>query len=101
VILLLPPAKHDRAARRAFRVCGRSTSWRFLCHHATSPWRADLCLLTKLNILWYRKRRQELLEGWEGLVEDSDAKNGANLLAWMDEVDRLNPGLFCTELEIG
>ncbi len=53
------------------------------------------------DILQYRKRRQEMLEGWQGLVEESGAKNGVELSAWMEEVDRLNPGLFGGEQDIG
>ena len=46
------------------------------------------------GILWYRKRRQEMLDEWKVLVRMSDAKNGAELSEWIDEFDRVNPGLL-------
>jgi hypothetical protein len=50
-------------------------------------------------LLWYRKRRQIMIDGFKGLVEKSWAKTSSEFVAWLDELDRLNPEMEHLTLE--
>jgi hypothetical protein len=51
------------------------------------------------QLLWYRKRRGLLIDGFRALVAKSGVKNAAEFLAWSEQMDRLNPELADISLE--